>query len=78
MSDSRTLLNIQLESIAHAVYLMSGGRWICAASGVSLDQARETASDIFKRCKMPIEIRAHDGTVVDRWEPTASHAGRPH
>jgi hypothetical protein len=69
MSDSRTLLNIQLNSVAHAVYLLSYGRWVCAESGVSLDHARETATSIFERCEMPIEIRTHDGTIVDRWEP---------
>ena len=69
MPDSRTLLNFQIESATHAVYLLSYRRWVRVESGVSLDHARQTAAGIFERCQMPIEIRAHDGTVVDRWEP---------
>lgn len=68
MSDSRTLLNIELNDVAHTVYLLSHGRWICVETGVSLDHARETAAGICERFRLPVEIRA-GGAVVDRSEP---------
>ena len=56
-------------SSTYGVHVLIEGQWVCLEKGLPLNQAKTEGISVYRRYRVPTEVRERNGAVIKRWEP---------